>query len=79
MDKYSGKSKGDVIMPNILISGSDISRANYENALHAVGASYGSFYLPKVTEDPISPSFLSSYDGLLLAGGGDVNPELFGQ
>ena len=66
-------------MPNILISGSDISRANYENALHAVGASYGSFYLPKITEDPTSPSFLSSYDGLLLAGGGDVNPELFGQ
>lgn len=66
-------------MPHILISGSDISRANYENALQAVGASYDSFYLPKAAEDFASPSFLPAYDGLLLAGGGDVNPELFGQ
>lgn len=78
--------------PNILISGSDISRANYENAIAAAGGTFGSYYLPSLPElsspahaaenGQITESIRSlaaSYDGLLLAGGGDIQPSLFGQ
>lgn len=59
---------------NVLISGGNVSRANYENAIAAVGGLFGSFYLPQT-----DAAFLSSYDGLLLAGGGDMDPACFGQ
>lgn len=78
--------------PHILISGSDMSRANYENALTAAGMTYGSYYLPKLelpgsgADAPLtglaaatSPEFLADFDGLLLAGGEDVNPACYGQ
>lgn len=56
--------------PRILISGSDSSRLNYENAVANAGGEPCSFYLPPVD---------GSYDALLLAGGGDIAPERFGQ
>lgn len=72
--------------PNILISGSDMSRANYENALSAAGADWGSFYLPALgisekTDEytACTSTFVDEYDGLLLAGGGDVDSTLYGQ
>ena len=66
--------------PHILISGSDISRANYENAIVATGGTFGSYYLPKLgLEAATDPDFLDQFDGLLLAGGSDVNPTLYSQ
>lgn len=56
--------------PRILISGSDGSRLNYENAVAVAGGEPCSFYLPPLD---------GGYDGLLLAGGGDIAPERFGQ
>lgn len=56
--------------PRILISGSNGSRANYENAIAHAGGIPCSFYCPPVSTD---------YDGLLLCGGEDVAPARFGQ
>lgn len=56
--------------PRILISGSDGSRENYENAVRQAGGEPCSFYLPPVDD---------SYDALLLCGGDDVDPIHFGQ
>lgn len=56
--------------PRILISGSDGSRLNYENAVAAAGGEPCSFYLPPLD---------GGYDALLLAGGGDIAPERFSQ
>lgn len=67
-------------MPHILISGSDMSRANYENALTAAGFTYGSYYLPQMgLAAATDPDFLADFDGLLLAGGEDMNPACYGQ
>lgn len=71
------------MQPNILISGSNVSRANYENAITAAGGTFSSCYLPALGRAEINSSrsddILSSCNGLLLAGGGDINPDLFGQ
>lgn len=56
--------------PRILISGSNDSRANYENAVLQAGGDPCSFYLPPLDD---------SYDALLLCGGDDVDPAYFGQ
>ncbi len=56
--------------PRILISGSNDSRANYENAVLQAGGEPCSFYLPPVDD---------SYDALILCGGDDVDPAYFGQ
>ena len=56
--------------PRILISGSDGSRFNYEDAIRQAGGEPCSFYLPPVD---------GSYDALLLCGGDDVDPVHFGQ
>lgn len=56
--------------PAILLSGSADGWSNYENAIqHAGGTSFGG-YCPAA--DP-------GYDGLLLCGGGDIDPRRFGQ
>lgn len=57
-------------MKRILIAGYSHLTQNYENALYALGACpYTSLHVPKIT----------CYDGLLLPGGGDIDPKLFGQ
>lgn len=56
--------------PNILISTSGGDAANYIAAVEAAGGRGTARYLPE-------PDL--SYDGLLLAGGGDMDPALFGQ
>ena len=56
--------------PRILLSGSDGSRINYENAIRRAGGIPCSFYCPPVSTD---------YDGLLLCGGEDVDPSYFHQ
>lgn len=54
----------------ILFSGSNTSQENYERAIAAVGGIPVSGYCPAVD---------TSYDGLLLCGGSDVDPSCFGQ
>ncbi len=57
-------------MKNILIAGQTGRTGNYENALRHLGAnSETSLHVPDI----------SLYDGLLLPGGGDIDPRLFGQ
>ena len=57
-------------MKNILIAGYPELTANYENALSSLGVSHTtSLHVPDV----------SQYNGLLLPGGGDIDPKLFGQ
>lgn len=56
--------------PRILISTGGGNAANYLTAIEASGGVGRAEYLP-------APDL--SYDGLLLAGGGDVDPVLFGQ
>ena len=56
--------------PRILISTGGGDAANYLAALAAAGGAGDARYLP-------APDL--GYDGLLLAGGGDVDPALFGQ
>ena len=56
--------------PRILISTGGGNAANYIAALEAVGGAGEAKYLPASD---------LSYDGLLLAGGGDMNPALFEQ
>lgn len=56
--------------PSILISAGRGDPANYLRALEAAGAAARAQYLP-------APDL--SCDGLLLAGGGDMDPALFGQ
>ena len=57
-------------LKNILIAGYPDLTANYEQALSALGAAcHTSLSLP----DP------SAYDALILPGGGDIAPNLFGQ
>ena len=56
--------------PRILISTGGGDAGNYLNALESAGGVGEARYLP-------GPDL--SYDGLLLAGGGDVDPALFGQ
>lgn len=56
--------------PRILISGSVGSRTSYENAIAQLGGVPCSFYCPPCD---------TAYDGLLLAGGGDIHPSRFGQ
>lgn len=54
----------------ILLSSSRSGAENYENALRALGAEPTTRYCPKAD---------TGYDGLLLCGGGDVDPARFGQ
>ena len=57
-------------MKKILIAGYPELTKNYENAIASSGAlPVTSLQLPDITE----------YDGLILPGGGDVDPKLFGQ
>ena len=56
--------------PNILISTGGGNADNYIAAVEAAGGMGSAKYLPR-------PDL--SYDGLLLAGGGDMDPALFGQ
>lgn len=56
--------------PRILISGADGSRENYEKAVLSAGGEPYSYYLPKVSLD---------FDGLVLGGGADLSPALYGQ
>ncbi len=56
--------------PSILISAGRGNPVNYLRALEAAGAAARAQYLP-------APDL--SWDGLLLAGGGDIAPALFGQ
>ena len=58
------------MIPRILISTGGGNPANYVNAVRAAGGKPFAAYLPE-------PDL--SYDGLLLAGGGDVEPARFGQ
>jgi putative glutamine amidotransferase len=56
--------------PRILISGVRENRSNYETAVWLAGGEALSFYCPS-TQIPA--------DGLLLAGGGDIAPQLLGE
>ena len=56
--------------PRILISGADGSRENYEKAVLLAGGEPYYYYLPKVSLD---------FDGLILGGGADLDPALYGQ
>lgn len=56
--------------PNILISTGGGNAANYIAAIEAAGGQADARYLPALD---------LSYDGLLLAGGEDMDPSLFGQ
>lgn len=57
-------------MKRILIAGEPDKTKNYENALKGLGA------VPITSLHVPSPS---DYDGLVLPGGGDIDPRLFGQ
>ena len=57
-------------MKQILIAGEPDKTKNYENALKGLGA------VPITSLHVPSPS---DYDGLVLPGGGDIDPRLFGQ
>lgn len=57
-------------MKKILIAGENGKTTNYENAMRKLGAeAVTSLHVPDVT----------LYDALLLPGGGDIDPKLFGQ
>lgn len=57
-------------MKKILVAGETGKTVNYENALRSLGASCTtSLHVPEI----------SVYDALLLPGGGDIDPILFGQ
>ena len=56
--------------PRILISGAEGSRDNYEKAVLLAGGEPYSYYLPKISLD---------YDALVLGGGADLAPSLYGQ
>ena len=57
-------------MKRILIAGENGKTENYEKALHELGAEgITSLHVPDIT----------CYDGLILPGGGDIDPKLFGQ
>ena len=65
--------KGDFMLPRILISAATAkpnAARNYENAILASGGDFVTRYCPEVD---------LSFDGLLLTGGGDVDPTLYGQ
>ena len=59
-----------MMKPRILISGKENARIHYENAVLQAGGEPVFAYLPEVDD---------SYDGLLLSGGGDIDPVRFGQ
>jgi len=57
-------------LKNILIAGEADKTGNYENALRRLGAGFQTaLHVPDI----------SLYDGLILPGGGDIDPRLFGQ
>ena len=57
-------------MKRILIAGEDGKTANYEKALRHMGVH---------VETSLHVPDSSLYDGLILPGGGDIDPKLFGQ
>lgn len=61
---------GKGVVKKILIAGERDKTGNYENALGSLGADFEtSLHVPDI----------SLYDGLLLPGGGDIDPRLFSQ
>jgi len=56
--------------PRILISSSEGGAKNYTAAIEAAGGEAFVFYLPETEGE---------YDGLLLCGGGDIDPSVYGQ
>jgi len=63
--------EGNAVRPNILISTGGGNAVNYLAAIEAAGGTGEARYLP-------APD-LCYYDGLVLAGGADMDPALFGQ
>lgn len=61
-------------MKNIWIAGCPDKTANYQTALHALGCSSITSLNPPKTQEA-----LESFDGLVLPGGGDIDPVLFSQ
>ena len=57
--------------PRILISTDGSPMTNYSDALSVLGAAWESAYLP--------PAEADAFDGLLLTGGGDVDPAYYGE
>ena len=62
--------RAGIALKKILIAGEAGQTANYENALAAMQVHFVTSLQVKDVDE---------YDGLLLPGGGDVDPELFGQ
>lgn len=63
--------------PLFLISGSDVSRANYEHAIQSSGGLFLSYYLPSLRNSAQLVQTAKKCDALLLAGGGDIHPSFF--
>lgn len=68
-------------MKKLLIAGYSDSTVNYQNAFRSLGASFDT--LPPKGSDSVSATkrrlpLPSDYDGLVLPGGGDIAPVLFG-
>lgn len=57
-------------MKKVLIAGQKDKTVNYENAMKELGVH---------TETSLHVPDIISYDGLILPGGGDIDPKLFGQ
>ena len=64
--------------PNILISTGGGDAANYIAAIEAVGGRADARYLPTPGR-PADRRPVPGYGGLVLAGGGDMDPALFGE
>ncbi len=62
-------------MKKIFLAGYPDSTQNYQNALKSLGVSAD--ILPSQEKEPFFGDF-SGYNGLLLPGGGDISPALFG-
>ena len=61
---------GAIVLKRVLIAGEGDKTVNYENAMKELGM---------FCETSLSVPDTLSYDGLILPGGGDIDPRLFGQ